>query len=317
MPEDNNLLIAIFSFLGIYLGSELVVHAVLKISRRLHTSSFLVSFLLLGLISSLTEVSVAFNSYINQELEISVGNLLGAIVVLFFLVVPFLAIAGNGIKLQHSFNKLNLILSLVFLILPSVFLINAHLSLTESIILIIGYVFTAGSLILTSTNGKKHKLTKRVSLSVGLQVLKIVAGSWILIMSSNLLVKETILLAERFGISTFVISLIGISLGTNLPEISLGVRSIIEGKKDVAFGNYLGSALFNVLILSVLGLVSKNNEIHVAGNFLPIAIVTITGLVAFYFFATSKREISRREGIYLLLMYIAFLLMEILYQVPA
>ncbi|HOY46808.1 MAG TPA: hypothetical protein PKU95_04215, partial [Candidatus Dojkabacteria bacterium] len=93
MPEDNNLLIAIFSFLGIYLGSELVVHAVLKISRRLHTSSFLVSFLLLGLISSLTEVSVAFNSYINQELEISVGNLLGAIVVLFFLVVPFLAIA--------------------------------------------------------------------------------------------------------------------------------------------------------------------------------------------------------------------------------
>jgi cation:H+ antiporter len=180
-----------------------------------------------------------------------------------------------------------------------------------------GYVLTAVSLILTGTNGKKHKLSKKTGLSVGLQVLKIIAGSWILIMSSNLLVKETILLAEKFGISTFVISLLGISVGTNLPEISLGIRSLLDGKKDVAFGNYLGSALFNILILSVLGLVSQNNEINISGNFVTIALVTVTGLIAFYFFATSKREISRKEGIYLLLLYVAFLLTELLYQTPA
>lgn len=313
MIAQETILILIISFIAVFVGADIIVNTVVKLAHRLHASSFLVSFLILGFITSLSEVSVAINAYIDQRLEVSVGNLLGGIMILFFLVIPLLSIAGNGVKLQHSFNKLSLILCLAFLVLPSIFMWDSHLGLRESMALGAGYLIIAGSLIFTNTNGKKHEFNKKTGLTLGAGIFKIVIGAIILIIACDQIVSKTITVADSLGVSSFLVSLFMISLGTNLPEISLGLRSVMKGNKDVAFGNYLGSAVFNIFILSILGI--ANNRITIDSNFYIITITTVIGLAAFYFFATSRKEISRKEGLYLLLLYFIFVFLEIYLKV--
>jgi cation:H+ antiporter len=310
--QSYEFLIYILAFIGVWIGSGLVVTSVLKIAHSLKASSFIISFLILGFLTSLTEVGVAINSYARQELEISVGNLLGGILVLFLLIIPLLAIAGNGIKLQHSFHKSNLLLSLIILSLPGIFMIDAHLGLRESIILVAGYIVIAGLMIFSTANGKEHTVTNKTKHKLEILILKIIIGIAILLLSTNYIVEQTIKIAELIGVSSFLVSLLMLSLGTNLPELSVAMRSILQGKKEVAFGNYLGSAVFNVLILGVLGMI--NDRITVDSNFYIIVATTVFGLTGFYFFATSKKELSRKEGLLLILLYVVFLVLELSFR---
>src|SRR4030042_5741949 len=95
------------SFFVIWYGAGLIISAVDKISKKSNISKFAVSFFILGLLTSTPELAVGINSIADHDPEIFVGNLLGGIIVIFLLIVPILAIMGNGIKLAHQLNSKN------------------------------------------------------------------------------------------------------------------------------------------------------------------------------------------------------------------
>jgi len=92
---STHALIYFLSFLGIWIGSGLVIKSVEKLSRVIRASSFAISFFLLGFFTSISELSVGVSAIIQHDPEIYVGNLLGASIVLFILVIPLLAIGGH------------------------------------------------------------------------------------------------------------------------------------------------------------------------------------------------------------------------------
>ena len=152
------------AFIGIWAGSTLLVKAVDMLSHKIHKSSFVISFLLLGALSSIAEISVAVNSYLDQTLAISTGNLMGGIIVLFLFLIPMLAIAGNGIKLGHKISKAGLVVALGALLLPSIFMLDSHLMLRESFFLIGAY--GASSMFILKAGGHtKTQELKKVSQS--------------------------------------------------------------------------------------------------------------------------------------------------------
>src|SRR3990167_5911120 len=91
-----------FALSVLWLGAGLIVYSLDNISRRLEISAFAASFSILGILTSLPEISVGINAIIDKKPEIYVGNLLGASVVLFLMIIPLLAILGNGVKLSHQ-----------------------------------------------------------------------------------------------------------------------------------------------------------------------------------------------------------------------
>src|SRR5205085_2055996 len=97
-----HLLTYIVSFVLLWIGSGLIVSAASKFSKRLRLSPFAFSFVFLGILTSIPEFSVGIQAVIDKNSEIYVGNLLGGIVVLFLVVIPLLAIFGNGISLRHE-----------------------------------------------------------------------------------------------------------------------------------------------------------------------------------------------------------------------
>lgn len=306
-----NLAFYILAFILIWFGSGLIVASTSRFSQKLRLSSFAFSFIFLGILTSTPELSVGLQAIANHDPEIFVGNLIGGIPVLFLLVIPLLAIFGKGINLKHELNIHTLAITLGVILAPSIVVLDKKVSGVEGIILVVLYlvlVFLVERRHGIFDNGNGELLNVK-SYSYK-DILKILAGVAIVFISSSIIVDKTMYFAGLFNISAFYIGLIIVSLGTNMPEMSIAVRSVIEGKRDVAMGDYLGSASANTLLFGVFT-VLNNGEVVTVDNFLVTLIFIATALMVFFVLSYKYRYISRTSGFILLCAYIIFLVSEL------
>ncbi len=243
----------LLSFIIIWLASGLVVSAVDKFTKLLKISAFAFSFFVLGILTSLPEIAVGTNSIIEKTPQIFIGNLIGGVIVIFLFIIPFYAFLGNGIKLNHQLSGKNLLLILIVSIAPAFLIADKRITTYEGIFLIILYL-----LVFYFIEKKQHlieaiedKFAKQ-EVEIFKNLFQILVGVIIIFFSSRYLVEQTIFFADLLKISPFVISLLVLAMGTNLPELSVGLRSILSGKKEIALGDYLGSAAANCLIFGSL-----------------------------------------------------------------
>ena len=303
----------IISFAFVWISSGWIVFSVSKLARRLRMSSFAISFFILGLLTSIPELAVGINSIANGTPEIFVGNLLGGIILIFLFVIPLLATIGGGIILKYKLDKKNLIVALILMAVPSVMITDKNITFYESITIIILYFLTI--YYVQSNNGIFHNIKNKIphNKSFATQdILKIIAGIFVIFVSSNFIVDRTVLFGDMLSISPFYIGLIVLSLGTNIPELSIVIRSLRDNKKDIAFGNYVGSAAANAFLFGFLTLLNKK-EIVTANNFFITFIFTLLALGLFYYFSKSKNNISRKEGVILLVLYFLFVILELVF----
>jgi cation:H+ antiporter len=307
-----NLTLYIIAFLLLWYGSGLIVSATNNFSKKLRITPFTFSFIFLGLLTSIPEFSVGLQAIIDHNGEIFVGNLLGGIVVLFLVVIPVLAVVGNGISLKHDLNKKTLLMTLLVILEPAVCILDKKVTNFEGVICILLYIF------LLVFIERKHGIFDHKNNSVlnlraysYKDILKIVLGIGIVFIASNLIVDKTIYFGDFFRISTFYISLIVIALGTDLPELSLAIRSTLSGKKDIAMGDYIGAAAASTLLFGIFTLL-HNGEVLTVSNFLVTFIFISLALSAFYLLSLYKQHLSRRNAFLLLGLYAVFLYVEIM-----
>ena len=305
-----NLLVSLGAFIAIWYGAGLIVSSAVSFSKRLHLSSFAFSFFILGLLTSTPEFGLGLTALSENNPEIFVGNLIGGVVVIFFFIIPLLAILGKGIKLHHELSNKNLILSFLVMLSPVFFLIDRQVTNLEAVVLIILYFvlffFIQREHGIFDTENSHVLEIKYYSFK---DILKVLLGVGIVFVASRIIVDNTLYFASFFHISPFYISLIILSLGTNLPELSLAIKSVISGTKDVAFGDYIGSAAVNTLFFGLFSLL-HNGTVTTVDNFFTTFCLIAFGLGLFYFFSTSKHDISRQEGFLLLCLYVIFVLVE-------
>jgi len=302
-----------FMFFVLWLGSGLIISAVEKASKVLKISTFALSFFVLGLLTSIPEIAVGVTSVVENDPRIFVGNLLGGVIVIFLLIIPVLAILGNGINLNHRMDKKGLLAAMIVSVAPALLVADKRVGMFEAVLMILLYIST-----LYIVQRKQSLVEKIETIQTSLKtdgrthiqnILKILVGLVIVFFGSEYIVKETLAFSEIIKVSPFLLSILVLSIGTNLPELFLAVRGIRKNKKDVAFGDYIGSASANTLIFG--GLVFMNGgTVTLTNNFMQSLIFIIIALTCFYFFARSKSTISRKEGIVLVLIYICFVALE-------
>lgn len=304
----------VLAFLLLWYCSGIIVNSVGRLASKLKLSSFAVSFFVLGILTSIPEFSVGINSIINKTPDIFVGNLLGASLVLFILIIPLLAVFGGGVKLIHQLNENNLIFSLLVVAAPIFLIADNVLTRTEGVFLILIYVilfyFIEKKNGLMALGQEKQIISKNKHFIE--DSLEIILASVIIFLASKFIVGETVYFASLFNVSEFIIGLVILSIGTNLPELSLAIKSIFLGKKEVALGDYLGSAAANTLLFGLFTLLN-GKRVNVSVYSFRILILTLFGLGVFYLFSRSKNDISKREGKILLLIYLLFIISQVLF----
>jgi cation:H+ antiporter len=151
-------------------------------------------------------------------------------------------------------------------------------------------------------------------------LLLLIVGFVALILGANWLVNGATSMGIRAKLSPLIIGLTIVAFGTSLPEMIVNVFSCAKGSPGLAIGNIIGSNTMNILlILGVSALIWPIDVSRVSiRRDIPagfVATLAIT-LMANYMFTGQSRTINWIEGIVLLLMGFAYLLLTMLKNDP-
>ena len=113
-----------------------------------------------------------------------------------------------------------------------------------------------------------------------------------------------------FGVSEAVIGLTVIAIGTSLPELASSIAAVKKNEHDIAFGNVLGSNLFNTL--GVVGIAGAISPMAVEPGVLQrdwglMMALTLALFVMGFGLWGRKGQITRSNGVGLLVVYVAYM----------
>jgi cation:H+ antiporter len=142
----------------------------------------------------------------------------------------------------------------------------------------------------------------------------LIAGIVLLIKSADYLVEGASSLADRIGVSSLIIGLTIVSIGTSFPELVVNIIAALKGSPDIAFGNVIGSCMANTcLILGVMALFAslkfKSSTIwkEIPFSFLAVFILFVFSMASLLDNNAGRNSLSRTDGVILLLFFSIFL----------
>lgn len=300
-------ILALFYLLG--KTADVVVVNVRRIGERFGIRIFFLG-LILGFLTSLPDLAVSVSAVVRDIPEIALGDLLGGVLVLFGLILGGSAILNRQIATDGK--AINLLPVLTYLCVPVLFGLDGRVDLSEGIVLIAGYFGIIYYLYRTTRAGDaaaRLTATRRELLRYTFLTL---AALIAVIVISNIIVRLTTSLLERWQVPPFMVGLLLFSLGTNLPEITITVRSWFRQIRELSLANIIGSALANILIL---GLLTAMEAIPVTVNAGYYALAAATAILFIFFFRSyqSNRAITRQEGMVLVAIYFLFVVSQLIF----
>jgi len=137
-----------------------------------------------------------------------------------------------------------------------------------------------------------------------MNVIFVLIGLVGLFFGGNWLVKGASRIAASFGISTLIIGLTIVAIGTSAPELLVSVSAALRGSSGIAVGNVVGSNIANVgLILGVTGIIAPITvQAVLVRREIPIMIV----VSIFAYLLLLDGILNRLDGILLLFGFISF-----------
>jgi cation:H+ antiporter len=151
---------------------------------------------------------------------------------------------------------------------------------------------------------------KRAKGSPGLEFIYLLLGIAGLLVGTELTIGGALAIARKHHISEFVVGLIVLSIGSDLPEIAVaidaGMKSLLEqDASGVVVGSTIGSVIAQIgLVLGVAGLLSY---LTLPRRYIYRHGTVLLGSTVFLFLAAYDGVVSRVEGMSMITFYIIYL----------
>ncbi len=300
------IIIMLLLFIVLSYGADLVIFNLREIGNKLGLKVFFLG-MILGMITSLPELSVGVNSVIRGIPAISVGNLLGGIIVLLGLVL------GSSLLLHREVQTDGEIKS--FLPISLMLLLPIFLSFDGVIGGPDGFIMIAAYLLLIWSIYRRNRSLELPSVEIisrkviVKEIFFIIFGIILIIVSSGLIVKLVDYLLQIFTVSPLVIGLLLFALGTNLPEITVAFKAWRKKSSELSVSNLLGSTVANVFVLGVVSSMIKI-EIELNKEFYLVAITFFLLTALFGIFYRTGKKMTAVEGACLLAVYFIFIFLQ-------
>lgn len=145
---------------------------------------------------------------------------------------------------------------------------------------------------------------------VRVSVFMCIGGLVGLTLGGKWVVDGALATADLFQVSEELVGLSLVAIGTSLPELATGIVAALRKNSSIVVGNAVGSNIFNIFL--VLGVSSTITELPLdtrSNADIMVMIVTTVLLFASMFIGAPKYFIGRREGIFFLIVYVAYMVM--------
>ncbi len=263
---------------------------------------------MVGVATSTPEITVAVNSALRGASGLSLGNLLGASIVIMSLLAGLAAILAGKLSINRFLKNDDFLLYLAISVLPAVAVLDGQLTRLDGIWLVAVYFLFAARMYQRRNIYEPHLSVptpggQRANLLKDIIILAIALVA--ILTSAYYLVNSSLFVAHALSISPIIIGLLVLSIGTNLPELTLVLTQSYRQSQNLVLGDLLSNVLLNVPTLGLLALIRPftvlaPTSVIISAAFLVIA-VAVFGILMW-----SKNQLTRREGVWLFIIYATY-----------
>jgi len=257
----TNVVLLVVGFILLIKGADMFVDSSVNIASKLGIPAIVIGLTIVSIGTSAPELVTSLVATLQGSTDLAVGNVVGSnifnllfIVGVCALIVPFYM----NVKTIEKDFYISIVAALALLVINFVF--EDVVPRWGSGILLIGFIVYIVQLV---RNALKEDIvdeeleSKGVSKKPLMIGLILVVGIAMIIIGSQLIVNSAVELATMFGMSERVIGLTIVAIGTSLPELTVSLNAFKKQETGIAFGNIIGSNIFNILfILGVTGVIT-------------------------------------------------------------
>ncbi len=331
------LLLAV-GFVLLIKGGDWFVDGASGIARRFYLPEILIGATVVSIGTTLPEVMVSVGAALQGSGSIAYGNAIGSIIcntsliaALTIAIKPsaaarkslvtpvcfFFGSAAVYCICSYVFGYFSRAIGIILLVIFVVYMLITVLKMKNSNSALDGNVSEE---VLEAASGEDFVVESEAAGtkdSLFKDIVMLILGSALIAVGADLLVDNAIVIAESVGVSEKVIGLTIVALGTSLPELVTAVTALIKGHSSLSLGNIIGANLFNLVLVSGAAITISPFELPVSGLIGGInssLVIDIPVMLAVMLILTVpaliKQKLSRRQGISLLVIYVAFLTVQ-------
>jgi len=305
------------------IGGELLVRGAVQAAERIGISPLVIGLTLVGFGTSMPELVTSVQAGLSGSPGIAYGNIVGSNIANILLIAGISALICPVIVARSALRRdamAMLLVAVLFAVLavlvPMGRIVGA--ALVAALVLYIAFVIQqertgpGGGAIhdksLALAEADPGLAPPHPARHLAIPLLIALGGLVIVVAGGSLLVNGAVALARGFGVSETVIGLTIVAVGTSMPELVTSVIAALKRQGDVAFGNVVGSNIYNILGIGGTTALIAPSQVpsEIAGFDAPLMVGVSVLLVIF---AATGLRIARREGAVLVTGYAAYIWM--------
>lgn len=311
------ILLLVFGIVILIIAGDVMVRGAAALARHWGIPSLIVGLTIVAFGTSAPELVVGVQAVLSGAGELASGNVVGSNIanVLLALGLPALIMAIPTNMSGVARNSFVAVFATILFILLA-FLGNPLTSWQGGILFAGIIIYLVWMFRLAKSGAKDPILDEMTDIDEGIDglptkvwvsVFYVIAGITGLILGGNLIVENSVLIANSMGISETVIGLTIVAIGTSLPEIATVVVASYRGQSEVAIGNVLGSNVFNIFAVmgasALVGPVGVDPKMYVFDFW-----VMLISILALLVFVLTRQPIGRKTGAVFVLGYVLYML---------
>lgn len=296
-------------FILLIKGADFFVEGSSSIAKMLRVPSLIIGMTIVAMGTSLPECSVSINASIAGSNGLAISNAIGSNIFNLMMVCGVCALFNPLVVDMGTLKKefpFSMAISVVLLVLGMAGMTLGHM---DGVILLIIFAIFLYWMVSSAKKARASQTQQNDDeyeiIPVWKCIFYIVGGAVAIIIGGDTVVNSATEIAHIFKLSDNLIGLTIVAMGTSLPELVTSVVAAKKNEADLAFGNVIGSNIFNILF--VLGIASAISPIEFAMENIKDVIVLEVMSVLVWIFSRSKHKIERSEGIVMLLMYAVYM----------
>jgi cation:H+ antiporter len=293
-------------------SSDYFTDAATKIGLKLGIPAFIVGVTIVAVGTSLPELISSLFAVYSGASEIVIGNVIGSNIANILLILGIVGIFAKKIETEYEILKVDLPIFFASALYIFIVAIDGSINIWEGLIGIIAIItyFTFAKSTVKKRNLEQEKETKDEKKELrteglGRQFLILFISGIFIFLGAKYTVESVIQMSDILNLAKELIALSAVAIGTSLPELMVGIQAARKGNAGMAFGNVLGSNIFNSF--AVLGFPALFGTLIVPSSIITFSIPVLIGVSLLYFFTIQDKQLTIWEGIIFILAYILYM----------
>ena len=240
-------------------GADEMVKSAIQIAVKFKLPNSVIGATFIGFGTSAPELFTSTGAAINGDLSLAIGNIIGSNIAnsLLVLAVLYLFIDKDFSK-KININQISPVWMMIFTtIFVSTYILTNQFPLVLGIVLLSLVIFVTYKMV----NEEAIDEEELVSEEKKYIWLRGILAISITIFGSSLVVDNAIAIADLFNISSLIVGVTIIAIGTSLPEVAGAISAARLKKPDLIMGNVFGSNLFNIGLVGGSAIIFEPGEI--------------------------------------------------------